>query len=394
MLPAPLTDLEANVTGYIAPANYGSYSFNVVNPLYPGATVIVGHEAIIVSYFAAGNSLKYLDVNGTILPEKEQISTTIDTIYDMASLTKMFTTIIALQQLERGNIGLYATVSSYIPEFATNGKSNITIEMLLTHTSGFDADPNPGLWLGYATYAERKQAVIEQKIINTPGTVYLYSDLNFMTLQFVLEKVTGLPLDKLIHDDFTAPLGMVDTWFNRGNVDIKDPVLKARIAAEEYQIGALGPSEPARPQPVWGTVHDENAWTLDGVAGHAGIFSTAKDLAIFSQMILNNGTYGNTRILKPETVDLIFHNFNAAFPGNDHGLGFELNQYYWSGPMQSSLTAGHTGFTGTTMAIDRPSNTFFILLTNRVHPSRNWSNINIARENVGLFVAKALGRSV
>ncbi|TFK41654.1 putative beta-lactamase, partial [Crucibulum laeve] len=389
LLSTPLTDLQKNITGYLTPVNYGSASFNIVNPLYPGATVIIGHKATIVSHFAVGKALKYSDVNGTILPAAQQIAMQKDTIYDMASLTKMFTTIVALQQLERGKISLNTTVATYIPDFATNGKGNITIQMLMTHTSGFDADPNPGLWIGYTTYADRKKAIIEQNIINIPGTTYLYSDLNYMSLQFVLEAVTSLPLDTLIHNEFTGPLGMVDTYFNRGNLPRKD-----RIAAEEFQIGALGSTEPARPQPVWGTVHDENAWSLDGVSGHAGIFSTAKDLGIFCQMVLNNGTYGTTTILKPQTVDLIFHNFNTAFPGNEHGLGFELNQFYWSGAMASLQTAGHTGYTGTTMAIDRPSNTFFVLLTNRVHPSRTWSNINIARENVGYFVAKALGRQV
>jgi len=214
-----------------------------------------------------------------------------------------------------------------------------------------------------------------------------------MSLQFVLEAVTSLPLDKLIHDRFTAPLGMRDTWYNRGNVKLDDRLLR-RVAATEYQIAALGEGEPQRPQPVWGTVHDENAWSLNGVAGHAGLFSTAGDLAIFCQMILNNGTYDGARILQPSTVDLIFHDFNARFPGNSHGLGFELNQYYWAGPMQSLQTAGHTGYTGTTLAIDRPSNTFFLFLSHRVHPSRTWSNINIVREMAGRYVALALGRQV
>jgi CubicO group peptidase (beta-lactamase class C family) len=111
-------------------------------------------------------------------------------------------------------------------------------------------------------------------------------------------------------------------------------------------------------------------------------------------MILNNGTYGGHRILSPEVVDLIFHNFNARFPGNEHGLGFELNQYYTAGPMASLQTASHTGFTGTALVIDRPSNTFFLLFANRVHPNRNWSSNNIAREALGYWVAESLGRDV
>ncbi|KAG6909922.1 hypothetical protein DXG01_014442 [Tephrocybe rancida] len=365
LLSAPFKDLEKNVSAYMIAADYGSASYHVVHPLYPGATVLsvdsVGHDSTIVSHFAVGQSKKYADVNGTLLSETEWIDTKTDTIYDMASLTKMFTSIVAMQQLDSGGIRLNATVSTYLPDFAAppavNGKEDVTILQLFTHTSGFDADPVPGLWIGigssWDTYDERKAAVISSPLLHTPGTAYLYSDLNFMTMQFVLEKVTGLPLDILIEERFTGPLGMKDTWFNRGNRQLP-PGLLERVAVTEYQIAALGDVEPQREQPVWGTVHDENAWSLNGVAGHAGMYSTAGDLAIFCQMILNNGTYNGVQILEPSTVDLIFHDYNGArFPGNNHGLGFELNQYYWSGPMQSLQTAGHTGYTGTTMAIDR-----------------------------------------
>ncbi|KAG6873890.1 hypothetical protein C0995_009669 [Termitomyces sp. Mi166 len=353
LLSSPLKDLEVNVSAYMVPANYGSASFHAVHPLYPGATVLVGHDNTIVSHFAVGQSKKYADVNGNLLPEKEWIDTQKDTIYDMASLTKMFTTIVAMQQLDTGKLALSATVASYIPEFAANGKENVTILQLFTHTSGLNADPVPGLWIGWATYDERKTAIPASPLINAPGKAYLYSDLNFMTMQFVLKEITGLPLDELIEKRFTGPLGMKDSFFNRGNKQLPPGLLK-RIAVTEYQIAALGKTEPQRPQPVWGTVHDENAWSLNGVAGHAGMYSTAGDLAIFCQMILNNGTYNGVKILEPSTVDLIFHDYTGAkFPGNNHGLGFELNQYYWSGPMRSLQTAGHTGFTGTSMVIDR-----------------------------------------
>lgn len=155
-------------------------------------------------------------------------------------------------------------------------------------------------------------------------------------------------------------------------------------------------------------VHDENAWALNGVSGHAGIFSTAYDLSIFCQMILNNGSYHGVKVLEPWTVDLIFTNYNTAcqlsplrisslltpaVPDDAHGLGFELNQTYWSGSMRSLQNAGHTGFTGTTLWVDRSTATFGLHLTNRVHPSRQWSSTNIAREYLGYFVAKALGRN-
>jgi len=384
-------DLKKNVTEYMTPANYGSASNDEVHPLYPGATVMIGHESTVVSHFAVGHTFKYADANGTEVPKEHQTRTENDTIYDIASLTKMFTTIAALQQLESGKLSLDATVATYVPDFATNGKENITILMLMTHTSGFGRIP--GLWTEYQTYDERKKAIIEQKLLYDPGTTFWYSDLNFMNLQFVLEAVTGTPLDQLLHDKFTGPLGMKDSFFNRGNKALSEKLM-SRIAATEYQIEAVGPMEPQRSQPVWGTVHDEKAWSLDGVAGHAGMFSTAWDLGIFCQMILNNGTYNGIRILQPSTVDLIFHDFNAAFPEDAHGLGFKLGQFQGSGAMHSLQTAGHTGFTGTSMVIDRSSNTFFIFLTNRVHPSRTWSNINRVREMVGTCVARSFGRNV
>jgi CubicO group peptidase (beta-lactamase class C family) len=153
---------------------------------------------------------------------------------------------------------------------------------------------------------------------------------------------------------------------------------------------------------MYRSVHDENSWALNGVSGHAGVFSTAADLGVMCQMILNNGTYNGVKVLEPWTVDLIFENFNTkcksnclshrlvvtapdstTVPSNAHGLGFELNQTYWSGPMRSLHTAGHTGFTGTTLWIDRPSGTFAVQLASRVHPSRKWSSTNISRQYIG-----------
>ncbi|GIJ86378.1 hypothetical protein Asppvi_005266 [Aspergillus pseudoviridinutans] len=394
LLSAPLRQLETNITGYQQPANYGAFTHNETYPIEPSSAVIMGHERTIVSLFANGKMLLYADVNGTKLPPSQQLPARTDTIYDMASLTKLFTTVAALREIDAGRLSLNRTVASYMPSFAANRKENITVLMLLTHTSGFAPDPEPPLYSPvYKTVEERTAAILNQSLSNAPGSTYLYSDLNFMSLGLLLEHITHKSLDELIRD-FTNPLGMHDTFFNRGNIQGPAFPFYPRMAAEEYQIEVLGPMEPQRPQPVRGTVHDENAWALDGVSGHAGLFSTVEDTAVFCQMILNNGTYGGHRVLSPKVVDLIFHNFNARFPGDEHGLGFELNQYYTAGPMASLQTASHTGFTGTTLVIDRPSNTFFLLFANRVHPSRNWSSNNIAREALGYWVAKSLGRDV
>ena len=185
-----------------------------------------------------------------------------------------------MQQIQAGKLDLNATVASYLPAFASNGKGDITIEQLLTHTSGLPADPSPALWT-YATMPERIAAIMNTVPQYPAGTTYLYSDLNMLTLQQVLQQITGKTLDVLVRQGITAPLGMKDTMYN------PPASLKPRIAAEEYE---LGPGEPQRGL-VWGSVHDENAWAMGGVAGHAGVFSTVSDMAVLAQAILNGGTY-------------------------------------------------------------------------------------------------------
>lgn len=397
MLSGPLSEMVANLTAYTETRNWTAHSYNQIVPIEPGGTTLVARSGIIVSAFAFGKRLLYANVSGlegTLLPAEEQEDATLDTIYDMASLTKLFTTVAALRQIDESRITINGTVAKYLPEFAVNGKENVTLLQLMTHTSGLSESPDPGLSSPqYKTYDERVQAILNETLENEPGSVFLYSDLNYMTLMLVLERVTGRKLDALI-GDFTRELGMRDTYFNRGNVEGPASPLYGRTAAQEFQIAVLGPGEPQRPQPVRGTVHDENAWALDGVAGHAGLFSTVADTARLCQMILNNGTYGGVRVLSGPAVDLVFTNFNSRFPDDAHGAGFELDQFYTSGPMANPLAASHTGFTGTSVVIDRASDTFFLHFANRAHPSRTWSSNNIVRESLGYWVAKSLGRDV
>lgn len=393
LLPQPLLAMQANLSGYTVPANYGDFTYDKIHPIQPGGSVVVGHEGTVVSSFAFGNASLYADANGTLLPKEAWIPASIDTIYDMASLTKVFTGVAALRAMDDGKLELEKPVASYMPEFAANGKDNVTVRMLLTHTSGFPPDPEPGLYCPkYKTMKQRVDAIIRYPLKNPPGSTYLYSDLNFMNLRYLLERVTGERIERLFHS-FTAPLGMTSTFYNSGN---RPPsrVPYARMAPTEYQIEVLGDDEPKRPQPVRGTVHDENAYSLAGVSGHAGLFSTAPDVAKLCQMILNNGTHDGRRILSQKSVDMTFTNYNEKFQGNAHSIGFELDQYYFSGPMASLQTGGHTGFTGTTLVVDRPSRTYFIVMAHRVHPSREWSSNNIVREALGYWVAKALGRDV
>jgi CubicO group peptidase (beta-lactamase class C family) len=345
-------------------------------PEYPGAVALAAHDGVIVAHDAVGYALRYADDKPTELPRDQWIAMRKNTIFDIASMTKLFTAIAAVQLIQAGRIELNAPVVKYIPAFAANGKSNITILNLLTHTSGLPSDPDPSLCT-YATHDEQWAAVYAVKPFAPPNTAFLYSDMNMMTLGKVIETVTKQSLDREIAQHITRPLGMTETMFN------PPASLKPRIAAEEYQ-----PSTGRGI--VWGSVHDENAYCVGGVSGHAGIFSTAHDLAVLAQALLNGGRYGRTRILSEDSVRSLFTNYNQAFPGHAHGLGFELDQRRYMGALSSPVTAGHTGFTGTSIVIDPLAHSFIILLTNRVHPSRNWGNNNPSRAAVASDLALAL----
>lgn len=342
------------------------------HPEYAGATLIAVKDGVIVAHEAVGKAVRY-GVDGTSiveLPADQQIDAALDTIWDLASMSKLFTATAVTQLIERGLVGLEQPVVTYLPDFASHGKSDILIRHLLTHTSGLIPDPTPSLWEGYDTHEERVAAILDTTPSAAPGTKYVYSDLNFLTLGLVVEKVSGRTLDVYVRDHITRPLGMHDTMYN------PPESLKHRIAAEEYEPWADRGM-------VWGSVHDENAWALGGVAGHAGVFSTAADVAIFAQMYLNGGVYAGRRILKEQSVRLMLHDYNGEkFPTDTHGLGWELGQTWYHGALWSPVSFGHTGFTGTTIVVDPIDHQFVILMCNRVHPDRNWGSNNPSRRAV------------
>ncbi|MFF3563594.1 serine hydrolase [Streptomyces sp. NPDC002574] len=369
LLPAPISAFDQQVAAWTDPASGAGY-------LFPGATSLMVHDGKVVERGATGYAMRY-SAPQTELPEDQWIPARTDTIYDLASLSKLFTSLVAVQQLEAGSIRLDAPVAEYLPEFAVNGKGAITIRQLLTHTSGLAPDPEPALWQGYPDIPSRVKAIMDTTPVNPAGTTYTYSDLNMLTMQLVLQKVTGRNLDTLVHEGITGPLRMTDTGYN-------PPASKlSRIAATEYE------TSPARGL-VHGQVHDENAWAMGGVAGHAGVFSTVDDLAVLAQAILNGGTYRNHRILSREGVSLLEENFNQAFPGDSHGLGFELDQIWYMGGLSGPRTLGHTGFTGTSLVIDPESRSFAVLLTNRVHATRNTPSTNPARRGIAQALAQAM----
>lgn len=360
LVSAPIEDARAELRSHLV-AKPG-----VTYPLYPGVVAVAGHDGVIVAEEASGWAYLYQDAT-RLAPETERVPMRHDTIFDLASVSKLFTSLAAVQLIDEGALDLSAPVATYLPEFGVNGKGGITVQMLLTHTSGLA--PWLPLWSAYPDKPARIQAVMDATPTTTPGTAYAYSDLNLITLGVIVEKLRGASLDQVVKRRITAPLGMAETGYN----PLSWGVPKTRIAATEWQGNTTGRGL------VWGSVHDENAWSLDGVAGHAGVFSTARDLAVLSQALLNGGSYRGQRILSRKGVDLLITNFNEQFPGDDHGLGFELNQRWYAAGLAGPREAGHTGYTGTSLVIDFDSRSFAITLTNRVHPVRTAGSVNPAR---------------
>lgn len=339
----------------------------------PGAVAFVTRSGHIVKHEAYGYASLYADDQFTQVENPIEMKE--DTIFDLASISKIFTTTAAMKLYEEGYFKLDDPVAMHLPQFAENGKEAVTIRQLMTHTSGFTA------WVPLYQQGETREDrigyALRYPLANEPGTNYTYSDLNLITLGALIEKFSGKRLDQFVKDEITEPIGMTDTMYN------PPASLKNRIAATEYQP-ALGRGM------VWGEVHDENAWSLGGVAGHAGVFSTASDLAKFAHMFLNDGKYGGKRILQPETVRLLETNQIPEFPGDDHGLGWELNQGWYMDALADSSAFGHTGYTGTSIVINRKNNTIAILLTNRVHPSRTTVSTNFIRRDFARAVADAI----
>ena len=373
--PEPLDAAWRSVEGYTRAQAGG-------RPLYPGAVLSYGHRGKVVLTRATGYSRLYADGDGTQLPEADRITTRTDTIYDLASVSKLFTSIVVMQQVEAGRVELDTPVARYLPEFSDHSttspydKSGVTVRQLLTHTSGFPAFLP--LWRDHPDPASRLRAAVTADLTAEAGSRYLYSDLNLITLGALVSTVSGKSLDRLVADGITRPLKMRDTGYNPTSRVSRD-----RIAATEFQ------AVPDRGM-VWGEVHDENAWSFGGVAGHAGVFSTASDLGVLAQTMINGGAYDGKRILRTTSVRQMITNENTEFGTNAHGLGFELDQRWYMGGLSSLRTAGHTGYTGTSLVIDFASRSFVIVLSNRVHPSRSWGSVNPARVAAAQGLAESL----
>ncbi|MGW1022259.1 serine hydrolase domain-containing protein [Streptomyces sp. NPDC002577] len=318
-------------------------------PWCAGVVVLAGRGPVIAVEEAYGWALRYAAYDaeadtGVELPRDRWVPMRTDTPFDLASLTKLFTAVAAVQQLERGTLGIDARVAAYLPEFRAAAEHGITVRQLLTHTSGL----RPELPLyDCPDQAARLAALQTESPVTEPGT-YCYSDLNMLLLQHVLERITRRPLDVLVRDGITRPLGMTATGFGP----------RPGAAATEYQRRPWAKADRGM---LRGVVHDENAWALGGVAGHAGLFSTARDLAVLCRTLLAGGSYGTARILGPDFVELML---------TAPGLGFAIDQPWFMGELAGRGAAGHTGFTGTSLVLDPATDTFLVLLANTVHPRR------------------------
>ena len=337
--------------------------------LIPGAVVLIGHNGQVVYQKAYGNR--------ALIPHHEPM--TLDTIFDAASLTKVLATSPSIMRLfEQGTIRLNDPVTKYLPEFQ-GGHSEITIRNLLTHFSGLrpDLDLKPA-WSGYQTGIQR--ALID-KPAGPPGVRFVYSDINFILLAEIVHRLSGQMLNEYASENFYQPLGMHETMF------LPPASLIPRIAPTEIN--------PVTGQPLRGEVHDDTARYMGGVAGHAGVFTTAADLAKFAQMMLDAGEANGTRLFSAATVEKFTSPQSPPDQPILRGLGWDIDSPYSSnrGELFPIGSYGHTGFTGTSLWIDPFSHSYVIILTNAVHPHRGHS-VTSLRSRVATIAAASFGITV
>lgn len=361
---------------------------------FPGGQLLVAKDGMIV----------YDKAFGMIDTSLYSRRVTLNTMYDLASLTKVAaTTFAAMKLYGEGKLDLDAPVAKYIPQFGQNGKEHVTIRNLLVHDSGLPPDPPHFLWYTdaipkrqferllanphefvypdsfgtnfYAAHQAMYDSLYEMPLAYKTGTKMVYSDINFIILGKVIEHITGMPLNQYVEQNFYQPLGMTHTMFNPPNS------LWSDCAATEYDSAAGGLLQ--------GVVDDENSRSLGGVAGHAGLFSTSQDLAVYAQLLLNGGVYDGRRYLKSSTISLFTRKQSNL---STRALGWDTKSPHNStaGKYFSPTSYGHLGFTGTSIWIDPVRKMFVILLTNRICPSRTNEDIRIVRPEIYNAAVEAL----
>ena len=350
----------------------------------PGAVVLIARNGGVVWRKAYGAR--------AVEPAREAMTT--NTIFDLASLTKIVATATSIMILvERGKVRLSDPLSDYIPEIKGEGRERITIELLLTHRAGYAPDFDlKDRWTGYDEAIKR---LVSEPLRNPPGARFVYSDINYIALGEVVHRVSGLPLDEFARRNIFVPLGMRDTGFR------PSAKLRGRIAPTERRRGQLSylGDKPRESEAdgdegdrwLRGEVHDPTSHRMGGVAGHAGLFSTADDLAIYCQMILNGGQYRGVRVMSPLTVAEMTRPRIVSELGWTRGLGWDINSSFSTnrGDLFPLGSFGHTGFTGTSFWIDPATNMFVVFLSNRVHPDGK-GDVGALRGRVASIAAGAV----
>jgi CubicO group peptidase (beta-lactamase class C family) len=328
----------------------------------PGCVVLVGSRGKIA----------WLRAYGSKQLQPEAVPMTTDTVFDLASLTKPIATATSVMTLiEQGRLKLDDRVAQHIPEFAANGKDAITIQHLLTHQGGLIPDNALRDYLDGPKLAFER--IHQLELTAEPGSKFIYSDVSFLVLGELVELISGQPLNDYAQSTIFEPLGMAETMF------LPNESLRARAAVTQQRDGHW----------MQGEVHDPRSFALGGVAGHAGLFSTAGDLAKYAQMLINGGKLGDARILSEETVALMRN--PVEVPGGLRALGWDVRTGYSSnrGDLLSDEAFGHGGFTGTAIWIDPQLELFVIFLSNRVHPDGKGS-VNSLAGRIGTIAAASI----
>lgn len=358
--------LAATLTRFLRPTPE-----NPAHPTYAGAAALVLIGGQVTARVVVGDALRYR-AGPVELPPAQRVAMRVDSIFDLASLTKVYTAILTLQQVDQGRLDLDAPVVRYLPGFTGAGKAVVTVAQLLSHTSGL---PVAADVTGLSGDAARRGAVLATPLVPgaVPGRLFRYSSVGFMVLGQLVERLTARRLDQALAGGITGPLGLRETGFLPLHWVSRADQASRLVATDARSARGL----------LRGVVHDDVANTMGGIAGHAGIFSTADEVSTIAEMLHNGGMYAGTRILHSDTVRLMLTNANVGLPAtdpdrphrtSDHGLGVELDQAWFMGRLAAPTAFGHTGFTGTSFVVDPTRNLTLVVLTNRAHPNWSWAD--------------------
>lgn len=369
--------LAATLSRYLEPTPE-----NPEHPSYAGAVALVTIGGRRVAGAAVGEALRY-GAGPVLLPPEQRVPMREDSIFDLASVTKVYTAILLLRLVDAGRVDLAAPVQTYLPEFTGPGKASVTVAQLLAHTAALPVGPSLA---GLSSVDQRWRAVVQTPMLPgvAPGTQFRYSSVGLMLAGLIVQRLTGQRLDEAVRTQLTEPLGLRDTGFTP---------LSWLPEAQRHRLVATD-ARSSRGL-LRGVVHDDVCHLLGGVAGHAGLFSTAADLAAIGHLLLGGGR----PILSATVVAQMLTNVNAGLPAvdadrpartSDHGLGVVLNQPWFMGGLTAPATFGHTGFSGTSIVCDPRHDLVLVLLTNRAHPNWSWANPDPVRAQVATLVAEHL----